>query len=161
MTLLREATTLEESIARRVHAGAFDKGTPPAPYIDHVARVAAAVEERYRAVAWLHDVLEDDPRETPATLLAAGVAPETIEAVLVLTKRIEEAGDAFPACIERVATSGNVAALAVKAADLRDNLRPGKPESVAKYRAALARLSRVAVGITLADNSQEAGGPAR
>jgi (p)ppGpp synthase/HD superfamily hydrolase len=131
-----EAMTLEESIARRVHTGAFDKGNPPAPYIDHVARVAAAVEPQYRAVAWLHDVIEDT-NETRETLLAAGVSAETLDAVEVLTKGETEI---YPTYIERVASSGNVAALAVKRADLRDNLRPGKLGSAAKYQAALARL---------------------
>jgi hypothetical protein len=95
--------TLEETIARRAHAGQLDKGTPPVPYIEHVARVAAAVEPRYRAVAWLHYVLEDTS-ETRESLLAARVSAETIDAVEVLTKRDGEPYEAF---IARIASSGN------------------------------------------------------
>ena len=134
-----DAMALEETIARRAHAGQFDKGTTPAPYIEHVARVSAAVEEQYRPVAWLHDVLEDT-HETRASLLAAEVSAETIDVVKVLTKRPEEAGNAYAAFIERVATSGNLAAIRVKQADLTDNLRPGKPDGVEKYTTALTRL---------------------
>ena len=90
----------------------------------------------------MHDVLEDTD-ETRDSLRAAGVSAEVIDAVEVLTKRPEEEGDAYPAFIERVATSGNAGALAVKQADLRDNLRPGKPDGVAKYQAALAQLMTV------------------
>ena len=91
-------------------------------------------------MAWLHDVLEDT-NETRASLLAAGVSADTVDAVEVLTKRKEEKGDAYPAFIERVAASGNLAALAVKQADLKDNLRPGKPDGAEKYQTALLRLS--------------------
>ena len=46
-------------LAHRAHAGQVDKAGRP--YIEHVARVAAAVADdpEAEAVAWLHDVLED------------------------------------------------------------------------------------------------------
>jgi 3-dehydroquinate dehydratase len=48
-----------KALAYRAHAGQVDKAGRP--YIEHVARVAAAVSEDpdTEAVAWLHDVLED------------------------------------------------------------------------------------------------------
>lgn len=48
-----------KALAHRAHAGQVDKAGRP--YIEHVARVAAAVsdEPAAEAVAWLHDVLED------------------------------------------------------------------------------------------------------
>ena len=48
-------------LAHRAHAGQVDKAGRP--YIEHVARVAAAVSDdpEAEAVAWLHDVLEDCP----------------------------------------------------------------------------------------------------
>ncbi len=51
-----------EALARRIaeeaHAGQDDKAGEP--YIGHVARVAARLDDPLdRAVAWLHDVLED------------------------------------------------------------------------------------------------------
>lgn len=49
---------IAESIARRAHEGRLDKAG--APYIEHSAHVAAAVEdEKAEAIAWLHDVVED------------------------------------------------------------------------------------------------------
>lgn len=48
-----------KELAHRAHAGQVDKAGRP--YIEHVARVAAAVSDdpEAEAVAWLHDVLED------------------------------------------------------------------------------------------------------
>lgn len=48
-----------KALAYRAHAGQTDKAGRP--YIEHVARVAAAVSDdlEAEAVAWLHDVLED------------------------------------------------------------------------------------------------------
>ena len=48
-----------KELAIRAHAGQVDKAGRP--YIEHVARVAAAVTDNSvaEAVAWLHDVLED------------------------------------------------------------------------------------------------------
>ena len=50
-----------KALAYRAHAGQVDKAGRP--YIEHVARVAAAVSDdpEAEAVAWLHDVLEDCP----------------------------------------------------------------------------------------------------
>lgn len=51
-----------KALAYRAHAGQVDKAGRP--YIEHVARVAAAVADDPDAevVAWLHDVLEDAPK---------------------------------------------------------------------------------------------------
>lgn len=48
-----------KDLAIRAHADQVDKAGRP--YIEHVARVAAAVSDDpvAEAVAWLHDVLED------------------------------------------------------------------------------------------------------
>lgn len=48
-----------KELAHRAHAGQVDKAGRP--YIEHVARVAAAVSDDpgAEAVAWLHDVIED------------------------------------------------------------------------------------------------------
>lgn len=50
-----------KALAHEAHAGQVDKAGEP--YINHVARVAAAVSDDPLAecVAWLHDVLEDCP----------------------------------------------------------------------------------------------------
>lgn len=51
-----------KDLAHRAHTGQVDKAGRP--YIEHVARVAAAVSDdpEAEAVAWLHDVLEDCPQ---------------------------------------------------------------------------------------------------
>lgn len=48
-----------KALAHRAHAGQVDKAGRP--YIEHVARVAAAVSDDpiAEAAAWLHDVIED------------------------------------------------------------------------------------------------------
>lgn len=48
-----------KELAHRAHAGQVDKAGRP--YIEHVARVTAAVADdpEAEAVAWLHDMLED------------------------------------------------------------------------------------------------------
>lgn len=50
-----------KDLAYRAHAGQVDKADRP--YIEHVARVAAAVadDSKAEAVAWMHDVAEDHP----------------------------------------------------------------------------------------------------
>lgn len=52
-----------KALAYRAHEGQVDKAGRP--YIEHVARVAAAVSDdpEAEAVAWLHDVAEDCARE--------------------------------------------------------------------------------------------------
>ena len=56
---MADLVQLARDLAHRAHAGQVDKAGRP--YIEHVARVAAAVSDdpEAEAVAWLHDVLED------------------------------------------------------------------------------------------------------
>lgn len=83
-----------KELAHRAHAGQVDKAGRP--YIEHVARVAAAVsnDPEAEAVAWLHDVYEDCDAEYcweldkfPLTVVAActritrGVYPDYYEAI--------------------------------------------------------------------------------
>jgi (p)ppGpp synthase/HD superfamily hydrolase len=48
-----------------------------------------ADDARNKILAWLHDVLEDTGA-THDDLLAAGVAPELVEAIDALTRRADE-----------------------------------------------------------------------
>lgn len=50
------------TLANQAHAG--QQGKAGQPYIEHVARVAAAIndDDTAKAAAWLHDVVEDCPR---------------------------------------------------------------------------------------------------
>lgn len=107
-----------ESIASLVHRGQVDKLGER--YIHHPARVASrfdVVEEPVEhAAAWLHDVIEDG-NVTAQDLVEAGMLPEIVEVVAVLTR------PGFPwedvDYYERV--RGNPWALRVKLADIDDN----------------------------------------
>lgn len=91
------------------------------PYIEHVERVVALVKDNdAKAVAWLHDVLEDT-WVTKAMLVSLGVPSHIITAVEILTKRED---DDYVEYIERIKENQNRLATAVKIADLRDHLRP-------------------------------------
>lgn len=100
-------------LAQEAHAGQVDKAGRP--YIEHVARVAAAVEgdAKAEAVAWLHDVLEDCPAYAHSVLL---FPPIIAEAVADLS-RTPDRGDAFYYWNIRQ----NSLALKVKLADIADN----------------------------------------
>lgn len=88
------------------------------PYIDHPRRVAERVEGRRQAVAWLHDVVEDCD-VPPEVLVSAGVAPDVVEAVRLLTRSDDVSGVDYYAAIRL-----NADARAVKLADIADNLAP-------------------------------------
>jgi hypothetical protein len=111
-----------ERLAKRAHAGQVDKSGHP--YIGHPARVAARArnhggDEQVEIVAWLHDVVEDTPvtRDEIESLFG----PEIAEAVVAITRRPDDVDDVY---YERVA--GNPIALAVKYADIEDNLDPAR-----------------------------------
>jgi (p)ppGpp synthase/HD superfamily hydrolase len=130
---------IAERIAREAHAGQKDTVTGE-PYITHVERVVAMVEgDEAKAVAWLHDVLEDCPGWTGGRLEAEGVSIVVILPVLTLTRADGETYDQY---IDTIARSHDPLALAVKLADLRDHLRPNCPERLRpRYERALAILS--------------------
>lgn len=129
------------ALASEAHTGQQDKAGRP--YIEHVARVAAAIhdDDTAKAAAWLHDVVEDCPEYAPR--LAAFPAP--IRAIVTLLNR-HSAADAqhYYAGIRQ-----HPRALKVKLADIADNAHPRRllqlPPEVAnrlrgKYAAALAAL---------------------
>lgn len=104
-----------KELAHRAHAGQVDKAGRP--YIEHVARVAAAVADdpEAEAVAWLHDVLEDCGAEFRNELL--NIRPDRIFwAVHHLTRWPGKSAGYYYA---RVRT--DPLALRVKLADIADN----------------------------------------
>jgi len=104
------------AIAETAHRGQVDKAG--APYFAHPARVAAALaDSEARAVAFLHDVVEDCPGWTLARLAAKGMPPAVVAAVDALTKRAGEDNEAYLARV-----LANALAVRVKIADLRDNM---------------------------------------
>lgn len=128
---------LAERIAREAHHGQKDKSG--VDYIEHPRRIADALrDEDAKAVAWLHDVLEDTPM-TPKALSDAGIDSRIICAVLCLTRKSTETYKQF---IERIASNGDRLAVQVKLADLQDNLRPGCPDEMRerRYLPAITRL---------------------
>lgn len=136
---------LAERIAAAAHVEQVDKAGRP--YLEHVRRVAAAVEGLDRAAAWLHDVVEDTPA-TADDLLAEGMAPEVVAAVDALTRRDGEEPEVYYARVR-----SNAIALRVKAADLADNADPARQalldeETQARLAAKYAK-ARAALGLEL------------
>lgn len=113
-----------EAIARLAHFGQVDKAGND--YIQHVERVVAGVEsDKAKAVAWLHDVLEDSD-VTCCDLARSGIADDVIRAVKTLTR---DSADTYSSYIALVQDSHDPLAIGVKLADLHDHLtNPGCPE---------------------------------
>ncbi len=102
-------------IATAVHAGQTDKAGRP--YVLHPLRVMAAMDtDEERAVAVLHDVIEDTDYDVDG-LIEAGTPAPIAEAVACLSKR--DGGD-YPPFIARVLE--NPLAARVKRADVADNI---------------------------------------
>lgn len=105
-----------KELAHRAHAGQVDKAGRP--YIEHVARVAAAVSDdpEAEAVAWLHDTIEDceEFREEVYELLPI----EILVSVLALSRNVQ-----FPPYVEGYYERVKLdrIALRVKLADIADN----------------------------------------
>lgn len=129
-----EQVARASAIAVIAHRGQVDK--LGVAYIEHPAAVAAPfdpVEQTLeRCAAWLHDVIEDTDVDG-ALLMQAGVHPDVVEVVELLTRR-EEDGDAY---YERLAV--HPAARAVKLSDIRHNTEPARTAQLpAEVRARLA-----------------------
>ena len=122
------------------HEGQLDKLGKP--YILHPQAVAASVAStRQKALAWVHDLVEDTPW-TLEMLLDAGFPEDFVEEVDALTHRKNEPRVNYYARVLR-----HVDATVVKRADVRHNLSrlAGLPASEqerlqAKYDKALAIL---------------------
>ena len=126
---------LAERIARREHKG--QKRKDGTPYISHPRRMVEKIEKEessndhhikgsffwagwyrnLRAVAWLHDVIEDTDMNLHFLKLS-DVEENIIAAVEAITKR---QGEQYLDYLSRV--TANDLATAVKIYDLRDNLR--------------------------------------
>jgi len=88
------------------------------PYIQHPEYVAAQqTTSKARAVAWLHDVLEDSAAYTPEVLKVAGVSDEVVEVVVLLT---HVPGVPYEEYVERLRE--NELASRVKISDLEHNM---------------------------------------
>ena len=130
------------AIAKKAHAGQVDKAG--VDYIQHPLYVASQVEtEQEKAVALLHDVIEDS-NITAVDLLASGLPNEVVTAVQILTKK---KGQSYQEYLEKVKI--NDLARVVKLADLKHNSDLSRLKSVSdtdrerveKYKKAIYYLS--------------------
>jgi hypothetical protein len=110
-----------QTLAERLHHDQRDAAG--APLLDHVRRVAAAVPENARVVAWLHEVLEYTSI-SEHELLAQGLSLDELRALRLLTHSKESRSDtsylAQVELIERASGAGANIARSVKLADLSD-----------------------------------------
>ncbi|RWL42099.1 MAG: HD domain-containing protein [Mesorhizobium sp.] len=126
-------------IAEQAHRGQKDK--TGRPYIEHLRRVADAVETLdEKTVAYLHDVVEKGDGWTLERLQGVGFGQPVVAAVDALTRRMDESEEGF---LCRAAS--NELALPVKIADLRDNLWQAHQAGVEprKYETGLAILDHL------------------
>lgn len=130
------------AIAKKAHAGQVDKAG--IDYIQHPLYVASQVKtEQEKAVALLHDVIEDSD-VTVDDLLVSGLSNEVVTAVQILTKK---KGQNYQEYLEKV-KSNNLARV-VKLADLKHNSDLSRLKSVTdtdyervkKYKNAINYLS--------------------
>ena len=130
------------AIAKKAHAGQVDKAG--VDYIQHPLYVASQVKtEQEKAVALLHDVIEDSD-VTADDLLASGLSNEVVTAVQTLTKK---KGQSYQDYLEKV-KSNNLARV-VKLADLKHNSDLSRLKTVSntdyervkKYKNAIRYLS--------------------
>ena len=111
------------SIAMEAHRGQFDKAG--IDYIEHPLYVASQVDtEEEKAVALLHDVIEDSPF-TAEELLLAGLSETVVTAVQVLSKKKRQDYQTY---LENV--KSNSLARAVKLADLKHNSDLSRLETI-------------------------------
>ena len=111
---------LARDIAMKAHAGCVNPKTGEA-YVTHPAHVAACVQgDAAKAVAWLHDVVEDTEL-TLDDLRAAGLGDDVIRGVDGMTHR---PGEDYLDFVRRAAA--DPLARQVKEADVRHNLDLGR-----------------------------------
>lgn len=118
-----------ELVARHAHSGQVDKRSQP--YVEHLEVVAAQVQgDDAKAVAWLHDIIEDTP-VGPQDLRSMAFPEHIVEAVLLLTHTHESSRVEYLTRIRDADGYAGELARTVKRADLRHNMSaerrlPGK-----------------------------------
>ena len=142
-TTKQSMVDLAFSIARKAHEGQLDKAG--VDYIEHPIYVASRVDtEEEKAVALLHDVIEDSP-VSAEELLQAGLPETVVTAVQVLTKKKEQDYQTYLETVKK-----NPLARVVKLADLKHNSDLSRLSSITekdrerlkKYKKAIDFLSR-------------------
>src|SRR4051812_41264697 len=134
-------THVARGIAHYSHVD--DRDRSGVPLIEHVERVAAAVPEEARAVAFLHEVLEHS--ETRADeLRAKGLTEEELAAIELLTRPGAETYELYVLKIAWARGPAGGLARRVKLADLEDHLARGSVADSAPPYAWARRHIRVA-----------------
>jgi hypothetical protein len=142
-------------IAERLHRD--DREEDGTPLLAHVRRVAAAVDDSARAVAWLHEALEWT-EVSEHELLAQGLTGDQLRALRLLSRSVDSRVDEYYlAHLELIARAGGRSgglARRVKIADLEDRIAhpylrsdgwsPPYAAGLWRLRAASAELDRPA-----------------
>lgn len=118
-------------IAYQAHYNQYrDDGVTP--YIVHPQAVSEAVTtDMEKAIAWLHDVIEDTSLKS-GDLLGAGVSPQIVSCVLLLSK---VKGEDYLPYLLRI--KKNPIVKRIKIADIKDNLKTSTGNRRIKYQLAL------------------------
>ena len=125
-----DATTAR-NIAHYSHVDQRDRFGEP--LIEHVERVAAAVPDEARAVAFVHDVVEHTDTGFEE-MISHGLAPVELAALDLLTRAPEESFEAYVLRIAHAPGPPGELARTVKLADLDDHLaRPSIPHGAPAY----------------------------
>lgn len=125
----QDIVAIAAEIAHRAHADQVDKAGQP--YIGHLQRVASYVDPLNRkaiAVAWLHDVIEDQGY-TVERLIEAGIPGDVAHAVELMSRKPDQDPDDYYAAIraDELACEG-------KLADLADNTDPDRLAKLSEQR---------------------------
>jgi hypothetical protein len=114
---------MDPSVARNIahYSHTDDRDRFGEPVIEHVERVAAAVPDEARAVAFLHDVLEQTGTSV-AELSAEGLTPVEMAALKLLTRGDAETYEAYALRVAWALGPEGELARCVKMADLDDHL---------------------------------------
>lgn len=123
--------------ARRIHAGYVCRSGEA--LIEHVERVAAAVPEDVRALAYLHDVLERSDGVIEE-LCELGVDDMELVVLSLLTRRPDETYKTYIMRIARAEGHPGCIARVVKLADLDDHLRQRRVPRSPNYAWARERI---------------------
>jgi (p)ppGpp synthase/HD superfamily hydrolase len=120
------------ALARAAHWGQTRRGG--SPYLQHPTRVGAEVNLTHGSFGWavgmLHDAIEDCP--AMAHVIQHEMPDEMYQTLMLLT---HTKGEPYPAYIQRIKSSGNPVAIAVKIADMKDNYATATEEQKEKYEA--------------------------
>lgn len=134
--------SMAQEFAEKYHWGQFRRDGIT-PYIFHPAAIAQCFESDYaRAVAWLHDVLEDTDADIGD--LASVFPAEIVDAVMAITKRDGQPYDDYLKQVD-----ANPLAKLVKIQDIKHNLSDQPTEKqIMKYNIALRFLERPNAALT-------------